>query len=282
MGGVSRTNLMKLKRLSMAGFSSELGRSSDDRLEEGLPVLALNAAFESGQVHIWRIDLDHLAPENWEETLCAEEFRKAKCFVQTKHHDRFLQGRSWMRSLLSAYTGVAPRKLEIGFNQHGKPYLPLRYRLGFNLSHSENLAVIAIGRNQRIGIDIERLVQPWGGHVLAQQVFSAEEYRSFTALPDDELLISFLTCWTRKEALVKALGLGLTLDLCEISVGLNANHLRIHYPVQQNAFNIATIAIDDEAVISLAVGSDHRCGDTIQIRHCRQNDIPTQTCRRIV
>jgi 4'-phosphopantetheinyl transferase len=238
-------------------------------LKEGLPPVALNAAFESGQVHIWRIDLDHLALENWEDTLCAEEFHKAKCFVQKKHQDRFLLGRSCLRSLLSAYAGVAPRKLEIGFNQHGKPYLPLRYCLGFNLSHSENLAVIAIGRNQMIGIDIERLVQPWGGHVLAQQVFSREEYRSFTALPNDEILIPFLTCWTRKEALVKALGLGLTVNLREINVGLNANHQRIHYPTQQNAFNIATIAVDNEAVISLAVGSDHRWSGAMQIHHCR-------------
>lgn len=272
---------MKLEMPSVAGFSSELGPASDGRLKEGLPAVTLDAAFESGQVHIWRIDLDHIAPASWEETLCAEEFRKAKCFVQKKHHDRFLQGRSWLRSLLSAYTSVAPRELEIGFNQYGKPHLPLRYRLGFNLSHSENLAVIAIGRNQMIGIDIERLVLPWGGHALAQQVFSAEEYRSFTALPDDGLLIPFLTCWTRKEALAKALGVGLTLDLREISVGLGANHLRIHYPAQQNAFNIATIAVDDKAVISLAVSSDYRCSGTVQIRHCRNIDIPSQTCRRI-
>jgi 4'-phosphopantetheinyl transferase len=252
---------MTLELDSMAGCSPESAPASDD-----MPAVILDATFESGQVHIWRIDLDHPAPANWEETLCAEEFHKAKYFVQKKHQDRFLLGRSLLRKLLSVYTGAVPRELEIRFNEHGKPYLPLRYCLGFNLSHSENQAVIAIGRNPMIGIDIERLVLPWGGHVLAQQILSPAEYRSFTAMPDDALLLSFLTCWTRKEALVKALGVGLTSDLRAISVGFDTNHLRIHYPTQKNAFDIATMTVDDEAVISLAVGSDHRCGDTLQMR----------------
>lgn len=217
-----------------------------------------DAAFEYGQVHIWQFDLDHPDRGRWAETLCAEEFRQAERFVHLQHRERFLQGRCVLRSLLSRYAGVAPRALAIACTQYGKPYLPLRYGLGFNLSHSENLAVIAIGRKRQIGIDIERLVLPDGVRGLARLVFSAEELLSFMALPDDALLLAFFTCWTRKEALVKAIGAGLTLDLRDLNVGLDARPMRVHWPARQHAFSVATLAADDATLISLALGDDGR------------------------
>lgn len=217
-----------------------------------------DAAFEYGQVHLWQFDLDHPDRARWQETLCAEEFRKAERFVHQQHRERFLQGRCMLRSLLSRYAGVAPRTLEIGYTRYGKPYLPWRYGLGFNLSHSENLALIAIGRHRQIGIDIERLVLPDGVRGLARLVFSAEELLAFMAMPDDALLLAFFTCWTRKEALVKAIGAGLTLDLRDLTVGLDAGPMRIHWPPRQHGFSISTLAVDDAALISLALGDDGR------------------------
>lgn len=223
-----------------------------------MPDRLRDAAFEDGQLHLWQFDLDHPDRGRWEETLCAEEFRKAERFVRQQHRERFLQGRCVLRSLLSRYAGVAPRALEIGYTRYGKPCLPWRYGLGFNLSHSENRAVIAIGRNRQIGIDIERLVLPDGVRGLARLVFSDEEWLAFTALPDDALLLAFFTCWTRKEALVKAIGAGLTLDLRKLTVGLAARPVRVHWPARQHGFSVSTLAVDDGALISLALGDDGR------------------------
>ncbi|HJW53683.1 MAG TPA: 4'-phosphopantetheinyl transferase superfamily protein [Burkholderiaceae bacterium] len=217
------------------------------------PPAGIDAAFESGQVHVWRIDLDRFPHAAWNTVLRPEDVQRAGRFVRQVHRDRFLQCRFCLLTLLSAYTGCAGHELDLRTNEHGKPYLPPEYRLGFNLSHSENLAVIAIGRAPAIGIDIERPVPPQDIHALARQVLSEQENAAFEALPQAQALLSFFVCWTRKEAFLKAVGAGLTLDPRHIHVGLTAEPLQVAHGARSDLFEVTTID-SGHAIVSLAVG----------------------------
>lgn len=222
-----------------------------------------DSGIDSGEVDVWRIDLNQTTPDAWHDALAAEEFVRAARFAKPVHRERFLQSRFCLRTLLAAYTGVAPRKLEFEYNAEGKPLLAQRYRLRFNLSHSENLAAIAIGRQDAIGIDIERLTPPADIRLLARQVFTEDECRALDALPDHALALPFLTGWTRKEAVLKALGVGLMLDPRRITVGLSAGRRQIHHRLHAGTIEVKTVAEVDDAVLSLAIcyDSDHVPGE---------------------
>lgn len=212
-----------------------------------------DAAFDAGQIHIWRLDLDRLYPEKWQETLSEAELRRAERFVQQKHSDRFLQGRASLRMLLSAYSGRSPKELELEAGPHGKPRLLSGDRLGFNMSHSDNLAIIALGRGAEIGIDIERFVPPKDPLGLAEHVFSEDECCSLADLPAADKTLAFLTGWTRKEAFLKALGVGFSRDPRGITVGLLPERSVIMDALHGAEVTVTTIQADSEAVISLAL-----------------------------
>jgi phosphopantetheine--protein transferase-like protein len=112
---------------------------------------------------------------------------------------------------------------------------------------------VAIGRQPEIGIDIERIKSPTHVHQLARQVFSDDEYADFSAMPDDALTLPFLICWTRKEAYLKALGVGLTRDPQCITVGLQAQRVRLRDATHGDWLALETLTTEDGAVISLAV-----------------------------
>jgi 4'-phosphopantetheinyl transferase len=230
--------------------------------------VVIDTGVDRGEVDVWRFDLDRLTPGAWPQALTGEDFRRADRFVHETHRNRFLQARLGLRTLLAGYSGVAPRQLEFRFNAHGKPSLGPAYRLGFNLSHSGNLAAIAIGRQRAIGVDIERLTPPADLHHLAQQVFSEEEVSKLAALPDGSLTLPFLVCWTRKESYLKALGVGLARDPRSVTVGLSAIRALARDGLHAGTVEVETIAVEPEAVLSLAVGGGRRDRyRAVRIRH---------------
>jgi 4'-phosphopantetheinyl transferase len=92
--------------------------------------------------------------------------------------------------------------------------------LHFNVSHSSNLAVIGLSRGSEIGVDVEALQHLKDADDLAQQCFSPREREDYASAPPDEKILAFFNCWTRKEALVKALGRGLSYPLHNFDVSL--------------------------------------------------------------
>jgi 4'-phosphopantetheinyl transferase len=214
---------------------------------------SIDTAIDHGEVDVWRIDLDVLTPAAWPQALTVEDFVRADRFIQHRDRNRFLQARFSLRMLLAGYSGLAPRSLGFQFNAHGKPSLPPRHGLAFNLSHSGNLAAIAIGRQQAIGIDIECMKPPDEPLSLAQLVFSAEECDALAALPDEATTLAFLTCWTRKEAYLKALGVGFTREPCSVTVGLAGSRSQVQDLLHSEIVEVETISADNDAVISLAV-----------------------------
>ena len=112
--------------------------------------------------------------------------------------------------------------LDFVFGPQGKPSLaPPLSGIAFNLTHSEEIAVVAIAATDRIGVDIERLREVADAAAIARLFFSTIEQSMLSAVAPAERSRAFVTCWTRKEAFVKALGYGLSVDLASFAVNLS-------------------------------------------------------------
>jgi 4'-phosphopantetheinyl transferase len=215
------------------------------------------------EVHVWHINLDAGRSVELANVLTGDEVVRANRFVFDRHRDRFICGRSAMRCILGEYLGIVASEVAIEYGPNGKPVLGQRNgnntQLGFNLAHSESLAVLAVGGARAIGIDIELMRALKDIGALAKSVFSEEENAQFQATAVEFLTPTFFTCWTRKEALLKALGTGLTLEANSMHVGIGSGSKRITLPTELGGQSIAIETIErgsaqhTNAVASLAV-----------------------------
>lgn len=170
-------------------------------------------------LHDWRLDSSPPQREALARHLSRDEIRRADSFVFARDRDRFLAGRGRLREILAGYLGADPRELIFDYGEQGKPLLAgVGEALRFNLSHSGDHAVLAVSRTAEVGVDIEG-VRPVEREV-ASRTFSAAESAALDALPDEQWLAGFFRCWTRKEAVVKAIGTGLLSDLAAFDVSV--------------------------------------------------------------
>ncbi len=141
----------------------------------------------------------------------AEHARWQRMRSPTKQRE-FLVGRTAIRRAIGALTATAPAAIEVAYGAQGKPYVKGDTRLHFNLSHSGDLALLALSRRGPIGIDIEieRARRPF--RRLANRFFAAPEAAWFEATPAGRQRQAFYRMWTLKEAYLKAIGTGLTLS----------------------------------------------------------------------
>lgn len=168
----------------------------------------------SREVHVWQwdLDVDEGDVDGYWEMLSTEERERAGKFLQEQHRRRFVAGRGELRRILSRYLALSPRALVLDYGREGKPFCatqPAGWKIHFNLSHSENVAALAISGAFEVGIDVE-LIRPIEENV-PLEVFSMQEHAAFIALPDAERQTVFFENWARKEACLKALGTGFTL-----------------------------------------------------------------------
>lgn len=178
---------------------------------------------QGDEVHVWRAPLG--GPSGMqrflEDTLSAEERERADRFHFDCHRERFVKARGVLRWLLADYLGVEPAALAFTYSSYGKPGLCGAHasQIAFNVSHSEDLALFAFSRRGELGVDVEAIRSLPDRDSLAQQLFSNREANSLARLRADLKDEAFFTCWTRKEAYVKALGEGLSrpLDTFEVT-----------------------------------------------------------------
>lgn len=172
-------------------------------------------------LHVWPLDVGDDERARLTEFLSDDERARAARFVFESDQKRFAVGRGRMREILATALGVKPTTLAFAMAAHGKPAL-ISGDLTFNLSHSGGLAALGISRGPAIGVDIEE-ERPLKEDV-AGRFFSAREVAALRALPEMERLGAFYRCWTRKEAIVKAIGDGLShpLDTFDVTIGREA------------------------------------------------------------
>ncbi|HEY0281859.1 MAG TPA: 4'-phosphopantetheinyl transferase superfamily protein [Rhizomicrobium sp.] len=146
--------------------------------------------------------------------LTTAETDRAHHFHFEADRRRWIVGRASLRYLLSRRLGIPPQSLQFGCGTHGKPFLPAS-RLHFNLSHSGNVVAIALAASD-VGIDVEERHDIPDMHQVASRFFSPLELAGINAATDP--IGVFFRIWTMKEAVVKALGGGLSLPLEHFTV----------------------------------------------------------------
>jgi 4'-phosphopantetheinyl transferase len=179
----------------------------------------------SAQVHVWRVGLepDASSVEQLQRSLSADESQRAARFYFEPDRRRFIVARGALRDILGRYLGMPPSELGFCYSSYGKPalaHVPGEGRLRFNVSHSYELALVAVTRDREVGVDLEYLRLDIACEEIAAHFFSARERASLRALPAEVKHQAFFNCWTRKEAYIKAHGEGLSLPLDQFDVSL--------------------------------------------------------------
>jgi 4'-phosphopantetheinyl transferase len=158
--------------------------------------------------------------------ISSDERHRADRLLDTDKRKRFIAGRGLLREILSGYLGIKAEDLHFDVGEHGKPRLSVNKadngQLHFNLSHSGDLFLLAVAADREVGIDVEQIRNDTPFRDIARLAFSPGEQQQLLALPDDLQRDAFYRCWTRKEAFMKACGMGFAL----ISNSLDSNFFR--------------------------------------------------------
>ncbi|MGC3998928.1 MAG: 4'-phosphopantetheinyl transferase superfamily protein [Anaeromyxobacter sp.] len=154
---------------------------------------------------VWRIDLD-AEVEGAASLLDEAERVRAARFVFERDRRRFVTGRAALRTVLAACAGVSAAGLSFHHGPHGKPSLP--GGPPFSFSHSQGCGLLAVGGGRELGVDVERIRTVPEAAEIARSVFDAAEQAAWAAAGGDAGA-GFLRLWTRKEAALKAMGVGL-------------------------------------------------------------------------
>ena len=179
--------------------------------------------FTTRDVHLWAAKLDKSGEQvsSLESMLSRDERSRAQQFKFETDRNRFIAGRSLLRTILSSYVPLDPARLSFTYSQRGKPALkdlPGPGMLHFNVAHSKDLILIAVTRACAVGIDVEGIRPMNDAEEIAARFFSSRETAKLMALPKDERTTAFFKLWTRKEAWLKATGDGLSEMLNEVEV----------------------------------------------------------------
>jgi 4'-phosphopantetheinyl transferase len=196
----------------------------------------------SDEVHSWCASLD-VPPEmsaRLYATLTPDERNRSARFHFERDRQRFIVARGVLRDLLGRYLQTQPDQIGFVYNAFGKPDLSPAFgsRLKFNLSHSAGLALIAIATASDVGVDLEHIRAQSDCADIARRFFSAAEVDYLSALPSHLYAEAFFSCWTKKEAYLKACGEGLATPLNSFSVPLTGDpaHTPVDLCVGSNDF----------------------------------------------
>lgn len=173
------------------------------------------------EIHVWAVPL-WCDPEPYLPLLSAAERDRSERLQILDHRRRYTIAHGALRAILAGYTGDDATDLQFRVGPRGKPYLSVHKQLFFNLSHSGQLAMVALA-NAEVGIDLEKMRHLESLRDIAQRYFSGSEYERLAQLQGEAQLRGFYRVWTCKEAFIKALGAGLSLGLDGFDVAVDGD-----------------------------------------------------------
>jgi 4'-phosphopantetheinyl transferase len=171
-----------------------------------------------GALHLWLFPLagSGAATAADAEMLSPDEALRAERFRFERDRTRFIAGRATLRRILASYLDAEPRSLSFSYGPAGKPEIAgpqATAKLSFNLSNSADWALLAVSRGRCLGVDLERIPDADDLAAVAKRFFAAAEAAALAAYDPPLYAEAFCAIWTRKEALLKAFGAGLSLPL---------------------------------------------------------------------
>jgi len=224
------------------------------------------------EVHVWRVDLEQSPSSlaSLTQLLSAEERARAERYHFEADRRRSIVGRGASRRLLGHCLAVSPEGQHFTYNAFGKPALVCSRvpHLHFNLSHSgEFLIALSLGR--ALGVDVERKREDMATAAIAARFFSPIECGTLAGLPAPMRCGAFFSCWTRKEAYLKARGDGLSLPLDQFDVAFAPGEeprliATRHDPTEARRWKFAALDVGRDYAAALAVegaGWELKCWD---------------------
>lgn len=190
-------------------------------------------------VHVWCVSLDisQQRVNDFLGLLSKDEVKRAERFVVEKPRRNFIVARGMLRILLANYLNILPQDLVFLQNDYGKLYLEQSV-VQFNVSHSNNVALFAFALRRSVGVDVEYIKADLEVDEIAQRFFSTQEVRELLDLPPEQRVNAFFNCWVRKEAFIKAIGLGLSCPLQDFAVDItNGAKMKKALHIYNNQYN---------------------------------------------
>lgn len=191
---------------------------------------------------LWLLDLSMELDQRCLAWLSAEERQRAGRFRFRWDRHRYLAAHAALRELLGARLGISPEQVCFVKGSHGKPALA-QGNMGFGLSYAHRLALIGIGAADELGVDIEQQRIIPDASAIAGELFTASELQMLhVASNEEQASLLFLWGWTRKEACLKAAGLGFSHSPKEIETQLQPDRCRLPFEtggIEVGSFRIA-------------------------------------------
>jgi len=215
------------------------------------------------EVHVWHARIDRVqagTPDNIVPHLSADEHVRAGKFLSPDDGALFARGRGILRLLLSRYIGIPPSEIAFNYSETGRPTICsscCRLPFGFSVSHSRGRAVYAFSPGFPVGVDIEH-TRNMAFDAVAERFFSELEFHEYSALNAGIRKDAFFACWTRKEALIKAMGGSIMADMKKYAVSVSPlippTVLSVHgQKALANSWSLRDIAVDPGFRAALAV-----------------------------
>lgn len=209
------------------------------------------------KVHVWITDLNHYSETQllyYSSLLKKAEREKANRLHFERDRRRYIVAKVTLRNLLGRYLNAAPESVKLKLDACRKPYLINNPQgIQFNLSHSGDKVVLAFRFNAQaatIGIDVEQVNRRYDYTSVIKDFFSPQEQQHIRKDPSLELFFKY---WTRKEALIKALGGDLSIEMRNLNVSNSTNICKSEHYEPGQIFYLQTFKVDHNYMVSLAI-----------------------------
>ena len=211
-------------------------------------------------VHVWLVSLTACDVDlaRLEEVLSDEERRRADAYRLTDCRRRFIVARACLREVLGSYQLISPQDVQFRYEPKGKPVLDNDSELQFNLSHSGDVASIAVTQGRRLGIDVEVIRHDLDFLGLAHRFFSPSEAARIEQAQDSERALAFFAHWTCKEAYLKARGDGLSVHLDSFAVVASLDHAHVELESEDShrRWSLRRLLLAEGLAAAIAVEGD--------------------------
>jgi 4'-phosphopantetheinyl transferase len=191
------------------------------------PISTGQLQLSEDEIHVWVscLDVDPTSRMALAASLSKEERIRAKKFRFRRHQNRFIARRGLLRAIVSQYLHIESDELVFEYNRYGKPEVAHQFNrsgIHFNLSHSDDMALFAVTFVGPVGIDIERIRPIKYKEEFLNRFSSPRERELFQNLDSRKKQRAFFYLWTRKEAFLKAIGVGITQLLSQVEVSFQS------------------------------------------------------------
>lgn len=194
------------------------------------------------------------------EYLSSEELKRSERINFKKTKEFFCLRKGLIRIVLSNYLNIHPKEIEYFYTRNGKPYFSQKiYKdIYFNISHSKELLLVGISTKGNIGVDVEKLNMGLNVSLLAESVLSLKEMNLWRHLDQDVRVRSYYKAWVQKEAISKALGVGISIGFNKFSVNLDPAYRDESYTMGLNDLEFRmNVKQKDDYFLAIAMENNH-------------------------